>query len=152
RAGGGTYERPFLALAAFGSDGLLTHSEQFDVDREAEALARFDELGTSSADDLPPASRTTRIENAATRAEGRVRDSNAAGDWARYAALFPAGLRIIDRRRMVQLEVDRDQWLASFRPIFEMTSSTSSELVATRGDRLALHRWLWMGSDSGSGP
>src|SRR5262249_3577355 len=49
RAGGGTYERPFLALAAFGSDGLLTHSEQFDVDREAEALARFDELGTSSA-------------------------------------------------------------------------------------------------------
>src|SRR5262249_3997184 len=44
RASGGTFERPQLGLWVFGVDGLATRWEQFDVDREAEALARFDEL------------------------------------------------------------------------------------------------------------
>jgi hypothetical protein len=44
RATGGTYERRLLLLWVFGPDGLVTYMEQFDADRDAEALARFDEL------------------------------------------------------------------------------------------------------------
>src|SRR5262249_31473984 len=43
-AGGGAYERLYLGLLAWGADGLVTRWEHFDVDRDAEALARFDEL------------------------------------------------------------------------------------------------------------
>src|SRR5262249_18655338 len=44
RASGGPYERLFLQLWVFGADGLATHIEYFDPDRDDEALARFDEL------------------------------------------------------------------------------------------------------------
>src|SRR5262249_2575895 len=53
------YERPYIVLDVFGSDGLLVRMDLFDVDREAEALARFDELVTT-----PQAAPS---ENAATR-------------------------------------------------------------------------------------
>src|SRR5262249_380144 len=43
RVGGGAYERQFLSLVVFGTDGLITHHEVFDPDRAAEALARLDE-------------------------------------------------------------------------------------------------------------
>src|SRR5437867_8816735 len=49
RAGGGTYERPYLWLVVFGTDGLMTRMEWFDADRPAEALARFDELTAAPA-------------------------------------------------------------------------------------------------------
>src|SRR5262249_56290781 len=55
RAGGGAWEVPSFPLFVFGDDGRVTRIEIFDVDREAEALARFDELGPSSADASSPA-------------------------------------------------------------------------------------------------
>jgi len=59
RAGGGAYERVFLVLFVFGTDGLLTRIEYFDTDREDQALARFDELTAEPA--------TARFANAETR-------------------------------------------------------------------------------------
>ena len=47
RASGGAYERPYIVLDVFGSDGLLSRMELFDPDREAEALSRFDQLALS---------------------------------------------------------------------------------------------------------
>src|SRR5262249_23142939 len=44
RAGGGAVERRLCLLLIFGADGLVRRSEQFDAERDAEALARFDEL------------------------------------------------------------------------------------------------------------
>src|SRR5262249_9841019 len=49
RVGGGTFERPYLRLVRFGADGRLTRAEVFDVDRDTEALARFDELTSGAA-------------------------------------------------------------------------------------------------------
>src|SRR5262249_9459231 len=43
-ATGGAFERNTLMLWAFGADGLVTRWEQFDPEREVEALARFDAL------------------------------------------------------------------------------------------------------------
>src|SRR5262249_48959430 len=61
------------------------------------------------------------------------------------------GFRHIDRRRMVQLESDRDTTLESLRPIFELTSSRTNEALATRGNRLALVRNLWIGAERDAG-
>jgi class 3 adenylate cyclase/tetratricopeptide (TPR) repeat protein/ketosteroid isomerase-like protein len=152
RAGGGTYERPFLALSVFGPDGLLTRFEQFDVGHEAEALARFDELCPSDAGETA-GSRTVRFENAATRAFERGFEALQARDWERFAALFAPGFRGIDRRRMLRNELDRDEWLVSYRPIVEMTSPRSThQVLATRGDRLMLARYGWEGTDGLVGP
>jgi SnoaL-like domain len=152
RASGGAFERQFIMLWFFGTDGLLSRWEFYDADRDAEALARFDEL-VGSDDAASAAARSpTHFANAATRAVLRLSDAAAAREWGRFAALFPAGFRIADRRRMVQLEIDRDPFLDAFRRLFEMTSSTPpDEVLATRGDRLALLRSLWIGADGDSG-
>jgi class 3 adenylate cyclase len=140
RAGGGVYERPFLLLSLFAPDGLVARQEYFDPDRDADALARFDELVSAA-----PA---RRFENAATRVADRLREAMEARDWERFTTLFAAGFRSIDRQRMAQLEADRDRYLDAWRPIFEtFTSSTiTSDLLATRGERLLLARILWTGS------
>ena len=44
RTTGGEYERPFLLMWLFGPDGRVIRGEQFDLDREADALTRFEEL------------------------------------------------------------------------------------------------------------
>jgi ketosteroid isomerase-like protein/tetratricopeptide (TPR) repeat protein len=145
RAGGGAYERPYLGLWVFGADGLITRWEQFDIDRGDEAFARFDELTAVS-----PAA---RFGNAATRTFARAFDALNLQDWKRFAALFAPGFRSIDRRTMLQSELDRDKWLASYRPIVEMTSPRSTkEVLATRGDRVLLARYRWEGSDKLVGP
>jgi class 3 adenylate cyclase/ketosteroid isomerase-like protein len=143
--GGGPYEQLNLALFVFGSDGLVTRIELFDPDRTAEALSRFDELTIGVA---PPG-----IENAATRALQRGLEAMQARDWEGFAALFAAEFRSVDRRRLFRLELDRDQWLASYRQIVEMTAARPVwEVLATRGDRLGLARVSWEGSDLVIGP
>jgi ketosteroid isomerase-like protein len=146
RTSGGAYERPFLLLWTLGADGLLTHWELFDPEREAEALARFDALTAA----LPTA---PRFENAATRAAERLRDAWSSRDLERYAAVFAPAFRQFDRRKLVQLELDREQWLAFARMIFDRISSPLElELLATRGDRLALGRVRIEAADESVGP
>src|SRR5207249_8213672 len=145
RAGGGVFERTFLFLRVFGADGLVTRLEQFDVDREDEALARFDELTAEPA--MP------RFVNAETRRNDRLREAWAARDWERVAACFGPGFRLIDRRSYAHLELDRDQHLKSLRMRFDMSSSRlASEVFATRGDRLALGRARFELADRDVGP
>ncbi len=51
------------------------------------------------------------------------------------------------------MESGRDEWLAAFRPIVEMTSGAPKlDVLATRGDRLALVRMLWRGAGGDVGP
>jgi hypothetical protein len=153
RASGGAYEMELLALVVFGADGRHARIEWFDCDRAAEALARFDDLGPSSAEEPPSAGRAASLENAATRAYGRGLDALQARDWPRFAAFFAPGFRGIDRRKMLQMELDRDEWLVSARPIVEMTSTRPSyEVLATRGDLLMLARYCRQGSDELVGP
>src|SRR4029453_10748342 len=82
RASGGAFELLTINLWAFGPDGRFARVEVFDADRDAGALARFDELPTASS---------AGFENAATRLGARVRDAWAARDLERVAALFPPG-------------------------------------------------------------
>src|SRR5439155_20249087 len=99
RTGGGVFERAFLFLRVFGADGLVTRLEQLDVDREDEALARFDVLTAEPA--------APRIANAETRRDDRLIDAWSARDWERVAACVAAGFRLLHRRSYAPLQPDR---------------------------------------------
>jgi hypothetical protein len=138
----GTFEIPVVNAVEFGPDGVRRW-HFYNLDQLDEARTCYDRLRPDPLR-IPP--------NAATRAMERFRDAGVAGDWGRFAALFPPAFHLVERRRMVHLEIDREQFLESFRPFFEMTSSTPvDEVLATRGDRLALCRSLWIGADGHSG-
>src|SRR5262249_35775064 len=75
----------------------------------------------------------------ATRLSDQFAAAWAARDWDGIAALFAPDFRLIDRRSYARIELDRNQQLDSLRFRFEMPSSRIvSELLATRGSRLAL--------------
>jgi hypothetical protein len=52
----------------------------------------------------------------------------------------------------MHLEVGRDELLAGLRPFFGGGVRRSAELLATRGERLALQRMRLQGSDGDTGP
>jgi ketosteroid isomerase-like protein len=145
RVGGGVFETtPMLAVVIAGDDGRLTRIEVFDVDRKADALARFDELS---------AHRAPRIQNAASRATEGFRAAFEARDWAGVAALIASGFRQSDRRKTAQIEMDREGYLAGLRFLFDVAAPAyTCELLATRGDRLALSRAVLRGAGAEVGP
>ena len=130
---GGDFEQQFILVIGYDGHHLRT-SEAFDLDQLDAALARYEELSTES----PTAA---RIENAATRAVAHGQDAWEARDWERFAALFAPAFFHVDRRTLVQLELDRDQYLDSIRPFFEMaTSAPTMDVLATRGNALVMVR------------
>ncbi|HJQ85156.1 MAG TPA: nuclear transport factor 2 family protein [Candidatus Binatia bacterium] len=146
RTGGGIFETPIIQLWAFGPDGRLARDERFDADREVEARARFDRL--TAGDPTRP-----RIENAATRSGDRLDEAWRARDWDAVEASFASTYRETDRRGFAHLHLDRARFLESLREAFEMSVSVHTrEVVATRGDRLALFRCRWEGAHRSIGP
>jgi class 3 adenylate cyclase/ketosteroid isomerase-like protein len=145
RTSGGAYEVPFLLLWTLGADGLATHWETFDPEREAEALARFDELA-GEAQGSP-------FENAAWRAVQKFERSWRERDWDGVLATYDPRHQMDDRRKLMRLQVSGEDFFANERMLFEETvSGWRSELLATRGDRLALTRVHFTAEASGSGP
>lgn len=132
RFGGGSYERAFLMLATFDADGRFSRIELFDLDRESDALARFDALdGERSA--------ASRFSNGASRwiEEALVRRWTAR-DWEGLAATFAPGFRYDDRRAISRSEAGVEDFLAGSRVLWDQPSGGFElELVATRGERLA---------------
>ena len=76
-----------------------------------------------------------------------------AHDWQGFAQLFADDFRMSDRRRVVQLELDRDRYVAFTREVADgRTVRGDSELLATRGERLALTRSTFEFTDADVGP
>jgi hypothetical protein len=150
RRGGGSYENVNLVLFIFGADGRVARGEAFDVDDEVEALARFDELVRNARSDLSPPTSA----NAAARAAQRLLDAHRALDIERAAQTLAPGFHNIDRRRMLQTDRDREQFIESFRWVFQKVSrfDPATRLLATRGDRLALFHARWVFTEPGGGP
>jgi hypothetical protein len=134
-----------IFVSTHDGERLLSH-DVYGEDQVAEAWARFEEQSREAP--APPC-----IENAATRALRRGLDAWLARDWDRLEALSAAGFRSIDRRRLVRLpELDRDGYAAANRQLVGMTTGFSTELIATRGERLAMMRIVWQGADWSIGP
>src|SRR5439155_16034444 len=141
RASGGAFERQFIQLWVFGADGLLTRWEQFDTDREAEALARFDELTA----DASRARGATVPSRAATKSARRVRPNAATANAARLhagvasrdtdplPALFADEFEVVDHTTGVVY--DRTGYLATFRVFLKAEHpSFAPATLATLGD------------------
>jgi ketosteroid isomerase-like protein len=146
RVGGGDYERPFLSLSVTDDAGRLVRLELFDTGREAEALAHFDALSAGSA----PAPRG--FENAASRTDARLVHCFNARDWPGVLACIAPQLVFDERRRMTRNVAERDVWLEQFRLMFDQPRSRFTiRLVATRGERLSLHRHEFEAEVAGGG-
>ncbi len=153
RATGGAFETSSYAVSVFGPDGRQERGEFFDIGKEAEALACFDELTKGGGSSPPFAGVAEFFANAAVRAVERGAAALAARDWEAFCAVFADDFRNFDRRAMFRVEADRDQWLTAFRAIVEMTSAPPvTTVIATRGDRLVLVRMLWQGAAGDVGP
>src|SRR5207249_6407381 len=104
RGGGGAFERTLCVLLVFGGDGRITRWEQFDAEREDEALARFDELTAepatariAAAPSRAPEKRERRVRaNAATAHAARLDAAMAARDADALAALDAEHVEVID--------------------------------------------------------
>src|SRR5262249_10183859 len=141
RSGGGDYERPFLILWAFGPDGLVARIEQFDAERDGEALARFDELtGETPPPRLasPPTveQRHRRVRaNAATANAARIDAAIADRDLDALAGLVSDALDVVDQP--TGTTIGRQGILFSFRAAFRARTLTyRHEPLATLGDSL----------------
>ena len=114
-------------LWVFGADGLVTRIEQFDADRDAEALARFDELTAE-----PPAA---RFANAATRVMDRFERCWCERDWDGMVATLAPAHRLDDRRRLVGLPMSAEESVASLRFVFEVLVEPDSQRAARHAGR-----------------
>jgi ketosteroid isomerase-like protein len=128
-------DRRLLALALFGRDGLIIRFEVFDTERQVKAMGRFDALTSSRA-------MSSSFENAATRALDGFIAAWHAQDWPAVERQISPDVRQIDRRDLMHLELDGQQYLESLRFSFEMSASRlTADVLATRGDHLALLRF-----------
>lgn len=134
RTTGDAFELPALNLWIFDADGLVARYEAFDVGYEAEALARFDALGGDPAGSSPP-----HFANAATRCFDAYVQRWHARDWQGVlATLVP---RLVDHRALTGLDLEGKDLVRNVRHMFDFNDSRwSVELLATRGERLALSR------------
>lgn len=109
---------------------LLSRVEVFDESDLDAALARFEELHAQDG----------RLENAASRAEGRLFAHASSGDWAATADLLSGDSYVDDHRRVVNVGVwdGRDAVMANIQALAEGLARTSLTVLATRGERLAL--------------
>ncbi|HTO07323.1 MAG TPA: nuclear transport factor 2 family protein [Myxococcota bacterium] len=118
----------------------------FDSDALDEALA---ELGRRHAlgESLGGGAPVLRIENAASRSLESFGRAWEARDWTACVALIAPDFRCEDRRGLMQLELDRAQFLAFMRELYDtIESQLPNVILATRGQRLALARLRYSGS------
>ena len=141
---GGSFEIPKLIVSEVDHASRFHRFDTFDPERLDAALARYGDLASES--------RAPLIENLATRAAAAGTDAMNGRDWDRFTAAYQPEFRSSDRRRMVQLELDRAQHLELMRAVFEIGQDTELELLATRGSRLALFHLSWLASDGSVGP
>ena len=134
RAGGGAFERTIYALVVFDADGRVARWESFDLDREAEALARFDELAGAR----PPIVRRVR-ENMATAVGVRFDQAVAARDAEALADLLSERLEFV--HHPTAATYGRRGMLTTWRSLFRAERlARQGQSLATLGDSLLLGR------------
>jgi hypothetical protein len=135
RSGGGHEERPLLSLWRFGDDGRLLRIEEFDIGREAEAVASFDQLAGV---------RRHPSVVACTPTQRRRTQRQAPRHWVppiRGAARLVC--RSIGSSIPHRQNYGRAELVESFRRLLEGKGiAVREEMLATLGDSLALSRRL----------
>jgi len=138
RAGGGRYERPFLRLFVANADGCIARAEWFDDEREAEALARFDELTAGAAP--PSTARRHPVPNAATRSAALFDEAFASRDPTALETLFRgSAVTVVDHP--TECTYGAEGAVDSYRRLQRMDGPVvRHEPLAALGDALGLFR------------
>ena len=129
-----------IALLTFTGD-LISRCELFDEADLDAALARFDELHPQAP----------RPENAATRTVEQFFAHFAVRDWDAMAELLADHVSADDRRSVVNAGIrrGRDAEMANWRATDDLWTISVRSTVATRGERLALVRFVFTSKDGG---
>ena len=137
-AEGNEYDWHYVSVVVANERDLISRMEYFPDDQWPEALARFDELAAEDDAATPP------MENTAVRTWAGIIDARATGDAARAVELVAPDVVGIDRRAGVSVPdlVGREALATNAAAIEEVfgVASRSFDVVAVRGDRLALLR------------
>ncbi|NJN40832.1 MAG: hypothetical protein HC807_08540 [Gammaproteobacteria bacterium] len=145
---GGAFEIPFILVTEIDESGLIRKHYVYDIEQIDLAFARFEEIRTR----VPTAS-TSRFANAAWRSLDRTVRCFNARDWEGMVATYTPSHRMDDRRKLMRIEVAGEQFFANERLIFEVPGSTFHvQLLATRGERLALCRVMFTAGGEDTGP
>ena len=125
-------ELPSLALAQ-SSNGKLARIEVFPLDRRADALARFEELGRNES--------TGTLENACSRLTGRFIDAFERRDWDMITEILAPDSTFEDRRAGLGTRSDgKDAFLAMLNSFASVGAAVIDlSTVAVRGERLILY-------------
>jgi ketosteroid isomerase-like protein len=133
-ADGGAFESVFVQTG--GDSGV----ELFDLDDLDAARARFEALRPDPLR-IPP--------NAATRMRVRTHEAFLARDWTALRSLVSDDFVWEDRGKRALLVGDVELWIASMQQSASPGVRREAEIVASRGDRIALERVLYVGAPGG---
>ena len=135
---GSAYEWDALCVGRFGAGARL---EFFPLDRRADALALLAEWSGGSEPPAPAAEQRL-LENALTRTMARHDAGEFARDPESAIAATAEDIVLIDRRPGPSLGTitGRDAWFENLGAIVDTFGSVVTEIVAVRGDRLAVAR------------
>jgi class 3 adenylate cyclase len=118
--------------------------EVYEEDGLDAALARFEELRPQAR----------RLENAASQVAERFLACFTARDWDAFAEILASDISTEDRRRVVNAGIrqDRDAEIHDFRSAADLgVTSATSDVIATRGERLVVIRSRLSRSDEKPG-
>jgi ketosteroid isomerase-like protein len=135
---GGPFDSPWIVVSEHDAAGRVQRFDTYDLDQQAAARARFAEL-TAEPLRIPP--------NEATRFDERLMAVIEAHDWEGAAALIAEDASFEDRRRGFLLSGGRDLLLTNIRYLGSRGVRSTATTLATAGDRLALQRFLYTGSE-----
>jgi hypothetical protein len=137
---GGEFVAEFLVLIVLERE-LAVRLEVFEVDAADAALARFAALRPDPLR-IPP--------NAVARTLDRVQAAVRAGDDGAVMALFAPSCVVEDRRALFRTSSTVGEGRGNVRWAMDGGWTGTSTLIATAGDRLALHRIVWSTGDAGA--
>ena len=140
----GAFSTEHCAVAETDAEGRLIRMVLFDIDHIDAAYAELEARDGASPSAWTP--------NLATTSGERFRLAMEAKDLDTAASTIAPDFRAISRRRLLQGEMNRDEYLAFMRLVVTMESAaTTVEVLATRGDRLVLGRLSFRGENRSVG-
>lgn len=141
----GAPQDEMLILYGIDDRGRVAMQMTFDIDDIDAATSELD-AAHGRLKERPG----TPLENAASRADDRLNTVFTDRRWHEIGELFADNVRLQDRRRGLRNEsTDRAAVVAALRAIADIgTTSLTPEVLAIRGNRLALVRTLHQGRDT----
>ncbi len=142
----GAPQDEMVQLIGLDEQGRIALEVSFDIEDVDVAIAELDAAYARFEDGQR---KSRRLENAASRADDRFNTLFAGKRWDDIGTLLTDDIRVEDRRRGLRRDGnDRATELAELRAIADLgVKDMASDVLAIRGERLALVRTLYAGQD-----